>query len=214
MVIFTQTRIVLGSRETPRFVDKAFYDAVQQFVSIFQGGDPVEFHDTIQYFVPKHMVVERVNGVFNDNDSYEISLDDHRMVPICRRRKKYHKIIFKLKHPRSCFDRMQVVTERVNTAYFLLLPNSAYYNTEIWTNWKQSYVWYNNHQWYINFRQVYVDPHETSETVWFFSKPKYQIEITTNQDFSEREADLKQALLAIIPRAFRWEPHGISGKIS
>jgi hypothetical protein len=214
MVIELQTRVLLGSRETPRFVSREFFDAMKHVTAQFQTGDPIYHHDTIHYFVPKHMVVERSVGDNCDNDLYEVSLDDHHLVPRCRRRKRFQKLIFKLKHPRSCFDRMQVSTERVNSCYFLLLPNAAYYNTEIFTNWQQYHLWYNYERWNVHFRQVNVDPHETSETIWFFSQPKFQIEITTNQDFRGRDDDLKKALLAIIPRAFRWESNGVSGGTS
>lgn len=202
------TRVVLGTRETPSFVSKDFYNLMQTLVASY-ATDTFLHPTTIRYYVPAHFVVERWWYNF---DRYEIDLDDAHLVPRCRRRKVLNRLVYKHHVPMHAFDRMLVTTERcVNDDYYLLVPNASYYHTTIFKDWNESHVYYNGFLWNIHFRNVFVDPHETSSSTWFFSTPRYQIELTTAQDFSENNNQLKDALLQILPRAFRWDSATMSG---
>lgn len=80
-----------------------------------------------------------------------------------------------------------------------------YYDVEIYKHWIVRYLQFDNITWEIHFREVYVDPYDTSHTIWFFGTPRYQIILCTEQDFRGRENDLKRAILRLIPSAFQWE---------
>lgn len=194
------TSILLGTRETPRFVSKEFYDAVQ-FTTVVNQFDCTMHPDTIRYFVPLHCVVERSEVPFEE---YIVELNDADSIPRCRRRSTLQKDVYKLKQPSNTFDRMEVLTQNTSGMYFLLLPNAAYYHTEIWTDWNTSHVMYNGVVWDIHFRKVFVDPHSCREAVWFTNRPRFQIQLETRQDFRHHSAELKKAVLAILPRAFKW----------
>lgn len=196
-----RTRIVLGSRETPRFVPKDFFDALQGLTHLYQYEQRL-YPTTIAYKIPTHMVVERRHS---NMDQYEIHLNDSLGVPECHRYKNINRQVFKRRRPGPSFDRFRWITEEHYRSYFLLVPNAMYYNAEVYTEWSCSWVVYNNITWYIHFRKVFVDPHDASSTVWFHGSPKYSVELITLQDFRGREEDLKRAVLAILPRAFRWE---------
>lgn len=196
-----RTRIVLGSRETPDFVPKDFFDAMQAVTTMYQ----IDFKlmpTTIRYYIPKHMIVERN---FYHIDRYSIELDDATHTPYCNRVQYLRKHTFKRRIPGHTFDRFKWTTEQYYDDYYLLTPNAMYYNIEIFQEWSVSYVLYHNVLWQVHFRQVSVDPHDTSQVIWFHSKPKYQIELICYEDFRGRERELKKAVLAILPRAFRWD---------
>lgn len=194
------TTITLGTRETPRFVSREFFDAVQ-FTTCVNQFDCTMHPQTIRYFVPLHHVVERSAVPFQE---YVIELDDAQRIPMCRRRTTLQKETYKLRQPSRMFDRMEISTDLTSGLYFLLLPNAAYYHTEIWTDWNTSHVMYNGVVWDVHFRKVYVDPHSSPESVWFTNKPRYQICLQVRQDFRHHSAALKRAVLAILPRAFKW----------
>lgn len=161
------------------------------------------FPTTITYHIPHHMVVERN---FSHIDDYDIRLDDTTGIPRCRRIRKLGSSSYKRKTPCNAFDRFCWITEEVYTNYFLLTPDSMFFNTEIFTDWNSYSVIYNNVIWEVHFRKVYVDPYDTTQTIWFHGQPRYQVELLCHsEDFRNRESELKKAVLSIIPRAFRWE---------
>lgn len=194
------TTITLGSRETPRFVSPEFFDAVQ-FTTVINQFDCTMHPNTIRYHVPLHHVVERSDNPYQD---YVIELDDAQRIPACRRSTLLERDVYKLKQPSRMFDRMEIRTENRSSMYFLLLPNASYYHTEVWTEWNTSHVMYDGVTWDVHFRRVFVDPHSCRESVWFTNKPRYQIQLQVRQDFRNRSSQLKKAVLAILPRAFKW----------
>jgi hypothetical protein len=196
-----KTRIVLGCRDTPRFVSKEFFDAMQLTTRTFQT-DVIIRPDTIRYYIPEHFIAKTWQGNWG---SFSIDLDDANLTPLCRKRTILSSHKYKHKIPRAAFDRFIVTTEQQSYKHFLLLPNARYIHTVIYKDWNTSILLYGGFFWEVHFRKVYTDPHDTSHNIWFFSQPKYHIEICTWQDFRGREADLKKAIIAILPRAFRWE---------
>jgi hypothetical protein len=194
------TTVTLGTRETPRFVSKEFYDSVQ-FNTVIYQFDCTLHPDTIRYFVPPHQVVERSAVPFQD---YIIQLDDSQRIPCCHRRTIVQRDVYKLKQPSNMFDRMEIVTENTSGMYFLLVPNAAFYHTEIFTEWNTSHVMCGGVVWDIHFRKVFVDPHSSREAVWFTNKPRHQIQLSTRQDYRNRSCQLKKDIIAILPRAFKW----------
>lgn len=202
------TRVVLGTRETPSYVSADFYDLMQTLVASY-ALDTYLHPTTIRYYVPTHFVVERW---WDDFDKYEMDLDDTYLVPRCRRRKVLNRLVYKHHVPMHAFDRMTVTTERcIDDSYYLLVPNALYYHTTIFREWNESHIYYNGMLWNVHFRHVYVDPHEKSSSTWFYGTPRFQIELTSSQDFSNNRNGLKEALLQILPRAFRWDSTTMSG---
>lgn len=196
-----RTRIILGSRQTPRFVPKDFFDAMQAVSTLYQFESTMS-PTTIRYHVPRHMVVERKH---QNIDHYFIDLDDAKGVPSCSKIQYLQTHTFKRRIPGHVFDRFRCITEEYHDDYYLLTPNATYYNIEIFQEWSCSHVLYHDVVWSIHFRQVFVDPHDTSHTIWFHGIPKYQIEIIANKDFRQDQKGLKNAVLSILPRAFRWD---------
>lgn len=194
------TRVVLGTRETPRFVSKSFFDAVQ-FTTCVNQFDCTLHPETIRYYIPYSSVVERI---YHPCEEYTIQIDDAHRSPRCRRRNVLSSNVYKLKQASRVFDRMHITTEDIISSYFLLLPDAKFYHTEIWKEWNTSHVLYDGVVWDIHFRTVYVDPHTSKESVWFVNRPRYQIEISVNMDLRHDPRTLKKSILAILPRAFKW----------
>lgn len=197
----TRTRVTLGSRDAPHFVPFEFFDAMK-LVAATNSFDVVFHPDTIRYFVPAHNVIERLYPEFQE---YTVDLNDSYYVPICRRRNLLEKLVFKMKTPAQAFDRLEIATEETEHSYFLLLPNASYYHTVIWKDRSTYFVLYDDRTYAIEFRSVFVDPHSNRTHVWFNGKPQYQIEIRCEADFRENVRYLKRALMAILPRAFKWD---------
>lgn len=197
----TRTTITLGTRETPGFVNFDFFDAMK-LVTATNSYDVMFQPDTIRYFVPAHNVIERLYPEFQE---YVVDLNDAYYQPICTRRNVLEKLVFKMKIPSRAFDRMEIVTEETEHEYFLLLPNSAYYHTVIWTDRSTYFVIYDNRTFCVHFRRVYVDPHSNLTHLWFSGKPQYQIQISCQEDFRGNLKYLKRAMMAILPRAFKWD---------
>ena len=203
MVIFT--KVTLGTRTTPQFISKEFYDCVMATCAINQYDHT--FHpETIRYFVPFHQVVERL---FQPCQQYIVELNDAERIPLCTRSNVIQKKTMTFHQPSHVFDFMKIEYEDIITSYFLLLPNATYYNTEIWTDCSTSHILYNGMQWDVHFRQVFTDPFNTAYTIWMSGRPKYQVQICVNADYRNRDKELKEALIAILPRAFKW--HAASG---
>lgn len=196
------TKVVLGTRETPHFVTEAFYNAMK-LVCATNAFDLMFQPQTIRYFVPLHGVIERSFSV--PFQEYIVDLNDASPTPACTRRNVLTKMVYKMKMPSRAFDRMEILTEETENQYFLMLPNAAYYHTEIWTDQCVYYILYENHTFCVNFRRVFVDPHSNLTHVWFNGKPQFQIEISCQEDFRDNHRYLKRALLAILPRAFKWD---------
>lgn len=199
MVIMTT--MTLGSRETPKFVPFEFFDCVKMACAINQF-DFCLHPDTIRYYVPAALVVER--SFAEPFQEYVIEIDDACGKPTCIRRTALHKELLKLHYPSSSFDRVDISYDEEVHKYFLLLPNAGYYHTEIWTNWNTSHVLFEGNVWSVHFRTVYCDPHDANHSVWFAGKPKYQIHLECRQDFRDDQIGMKRALAAILPRAFKW----------
>jgi hypothetical protein len=202
------TTLTLGTRETPKFVPYEFFDCVKMACAINQFTRTCH-PDTIRYFVPAHQVVERLYEPFQE---YVIEVDDATCKPSCLRRQTLRKDVMKLHYPSSVFDRVDIRHEERIRNYFLLLPTAGYYHTEIWRNWDTSHILYDGNVWTVHFREVYSDPHDTNHSVWFSGKPKWQVELECTTDFRNNMTGLKQALVAILPRAFKW--HTPSGEAS
>lgn len=196
-----RTRITLGSRETPRFVQKDFYDAMKLVITTYQFDSRL-YPTSIIYHIPGHFVVERQ---YNDVDFYDILLDDTVGIPRCRRTTILQKNTFKRRTPGIAFDRFHWTTEDVKHGYYLLTPDAMFHAAEVYTDWSCSSVLYRDVVWNIHFRKVFVDPYDNSNTIWFHTTPRFQVELICNEDFRGKEQELKRAVLAIMPRAFRWE---------
>jgi hypothetical protein len=196
-----KTRILLGSRDSPRFVSKEFYECMNSVVAAF-AIRCILHPTTIIYNIPRHMVVERS---FSQIDKYDIHLDDTTGIPRCRRTRELGYSSYKRKTPCPAFDRFHWLTEETYSNYFLLTPDAMFFNTSIYTDWNSYHVIYHDVVWKVHFRKVYVDPYDTSETIWFHGQPRYQVELECFEDFRHREQELKRAVLSILPRAFRWE---------
>lgn len=197
-----RTRIILGSSESPSFVSKEFYDAFYAYAQTMSFETYMR-PTTIQYQIPRHMVVEREQPTAHA--FYDIELDDQFLIPRCRRRKFLENKILKRRRRGHSFDRARIITEIVRNEYFLLVPDAHFYNTTLYHEWNVCALLFEGFVWKFNFRRVFVDPHNNSHTIWFFSHPKYQIEITTEQDFRDQEPLLKRSLYRLFPRAFRWD---------
>lgn len=196
-----RTRVTLGTRDTPHFVPFDFFDAMK-LVTATNSFDVVFQPDTIRYFVPAHNVIERLYPEFQE---YIVELNDAYYQPICVRRNTLEKLVFKMKTPSQAFDRMEILTEETEHHYFLLLPNASYYHTVIWKDRVIYYVMYEDRTFCVKFRSVFVDPHSNRTHVWFNGKPQYQIEISCEADFRGNLRYLKRVLMAILPRAFKWD---------
>jgi len=195
------TRIVLGSRETPSYVSKEFHDCLKMMTGLFRVGRTTTA-DHIIYHVPQHFIASKSREEF---DYYSICLDDSNSIPECVQRTILSKQRYtqKLAASRPGFDKMTVYTERSSDEYFLLLPNARFDHTEIHKQEETHVLEIDGNYWYVNFLQAFVDPHDTASTIWFFSQPRYQVEITTSQDFRQRPDDLKDSLRMLIPRIFQ-----------
>jgi hypothetical protein len=201
-----RTRLTLGTRDTPRFVSEAFYDAMQSLCQAWQY-DVSFYPTTIMYQIPGHMVVERTPGIHLQPpiDRYDVSLDDTSGIPRCKRTAILGKNTFRRKIPGNGFDRIEWTTEGCTFSYFLLTPDAMFIGAEIFTDWYKYHIIHRNVIWYVHFRKVYVDPYDVANTIWFYGSPKFQVELITEEDFRDRPRELKAALSAILPRAFRWE---------
>lgn len=197
-----RTSVTLGTRETPNFITEEFYDAMK-LVCATNSFDLMFQPQTIRYFVPAHSVIERAFPI--PFQEYFIDLNDSSHTPICTRRNVLDKTVYKMKMPSRVFDRMEITTEQREHQYFLMLPNAAYYHTEIWTDRCMYFVLYDAFTFCVHFRRVFVDPHSNLTHVWFNGKPQFQVQITCEEDFRENPRFLKRALLAILPRAFKWD---------
>lgn len=197
-MVSIRTRIVLGSRATPKFVTKEFYEAMHLITSTFQYDFTLR-PTTIEYKIPNHMVVER----WETYPHYSIQVCDSVNIPMCHKHRVLHMETYKHREPKLNFDRFRVYTEAYSNDYYLLTPTAQYYDTAIYQEWEVRHLVYDNILWDVHFRQVYVDPHNTKHTIWFFSQPKYQIELISNHDYRTKPAELKKAVIAIIPRSFR-----------
>jgi len=197
-----ETRIILGSRETPQFVTDEFFNAMKDYVKLYSVPELTSMlPDTVRYYVPEHFVINPRQGFRN----FQVDVDDNYQTPACEQSVILSRLRFKHRVPKREFDRMTVVTELRIREYYLLLPNARYHHTTIFKNWERYWLLFNDQYYAFNFRQVYTDPHDLNHNIWYFSKPKYQIEITTNQDFRGKDVELKRALIRMMPRAFRWE---------
>lgn len=203
MVRRDRTRIVLGTRETPSFVSREFYEAMEAYTSIYQYDIRLR-PNTVRYRIPAHMVVERI---WNPKaEFYEIDVDDSLWVPTCHRRTILDRKTYVSREPKSHLDRFQIYTEEHSQTYYLLTPNAKYYDTSIYIDWSTRFLLYNNIVWRVDMKQVHCDPHNTAHTSWFFSHPKYSVELTTNINFnSGLHGNLLEALNNMLPRAFRCE---------
>lgn len=197
-----RTRVTLGTNETPQFVRKDFFESVKAMTQLYTAYQKNEMPSTIRYFVPGHFVIGSPSEIYN---VFTVDLDDERLVPRCHKTRILSRIKFKHRRPQHAFDRFTTVTENATDRYFLLLPNARYHHTIVYRDWVYFVLLLDGHVWEIHFRHVYTDPHDLNHNLWFFSKPKYQIEMKTDQDFRNRDTDLKKAILLMIPRAFRWE---------
>lgn len=196
-----RTRVILGCRETPRFVSESFFDAVKCLSRAYQFEDRM-FPTSINYHIPNHMVVERL---YSNIDFYDILLDDTVGVPRCRRTRTIYKKVYKRNVVSNSFDRFQVHIEDHKTGYYLMTPDVMFHAVEIFTDWSCSSILINGVVWYVHFRKVFVDPYDTSNTIWFHTKPKFQIEIVSHQNMTGRDQELKRVIASLIPRSFRWE---------
>lgn len=207
MVKRIRTRVVLGTRETPKFVSKQFYDTMELFTSVYQYDFRLR-PTTIRYAIPTHMVVERS---WNECKNYEIDIDDSIWVPICHRRNQVDSKIYKFAEPKHDLDRFQIITEEYSSSYYLLTPNAQFYDTAIFTDWSTKYILHDNIMWRVEMRKVHVDPHNTNHSIWFFCKPRYQVELCCMHDFREKTDQLTQAIQTFLPRNYRWDSIMTSG---
>lgn len=196
-----RTSIILGTRETPNFISKEMYDCIKCCAAI-NSFDVTFDPNTIRYYVPYHNVIERAFPAFQE---YMIDINDAEAKPRCVRRNLLEKTVFKLKQPSNTFDRIEIQTEEIESQYFLLLPNATYYHTVIWTDQSTSHIVYDGHIFRIHFRRVFLDPHSNSTGLWFTGKPRFQVVVESNHDFRRRPNYLKKAMIAILPRAFKWD---------
>lgn len=191
-----QTRIVLGSRDTPQFVDKAFFESMQALVAV-SSIDRVEHPSSVHYWVPRHFVACPNR---DDYDIYKIFVDDEILLPGCQRRSTLAKYKYKYHRPRVGFDRFTVTVSETSDDYFLLLPNAIYENTRIHQNEVSYMCVFDDVRWIVYFRQVHVDPHDLNHSLWFFSHPKYQVELVADTDCRSQVKDL---LNLLIPKTLR-----------
>lgn len=200
-----RTRITLGTRTTPRFVSERFYHTMKDMVVLYQI-DCCLRPSTVAYQIPNHMVVERPpTEPVGSHRFYEVHLDDTCSFPRCRQHDIHKMTSFRKRVANEDFDRFRWCTEQFDSRYYMTVPNAMYHNVEIYTDWSISWLLYDSHIWEVHFRKVFVDPYDSSHTIWFHSTPKYQIILITEQDFRGRELELKQAMISLLPRAFRWD---------
>lgn len=197
-MVNVRTRIVLGTRETPSFVSREFYEAMHFTTSAFQYDFSL-YPVTIEYKIPPYMVVER-HEIF---PQYSIQVADSVEIPMCSKRKTLVCDSYFHKSAKSNFDRFRVFTEEYDNNYYLLVPNAQYYDTNIYKDWTVRHMIYDGILWDIHFKQVYVDPHNTKATIWFFSHPKFQIEMIAEHDYRNDPLRLKAAVMSMLPRSFR-----------
>lgn len=197
-MVVLRTRIVLGTRETPGYVSREFFEAMHFVIAEYQY-DFTLHPTTIEYKIPHFMVVER-DEIFSQ---YSVSVCDSVSVPMCSKRKTLVADTYMHKSPKSNFDRFRVYTEQYSDNYYLLVPHAQYFDTCIHKDWTTRHVIYDSLNWDIHFQQVYVDPHDTRSTIWFFSHPKYQIEMICYHDFRDQPSRLKEAIMSMLPRSFR-----------
>jgi hypothetical protein len=193
-----RTRVVLGSRETHKFVSKEFYDAMHMVAAAYQMDFTLR-PTTIEYKIPPQMVVER-EEVY---PFYGIQVCDSVDIPICHKYKILEADTYLRRQPKLNFDRFRIMTELFSNDYYLLVPHAQYYDTCIIKDWTIRHINYDDVMWEIHFKQVYVDPHDSRHTIWFFSQPKYQIELISYHDYRQDVASLKKAILHMLPRSFR-----------
>lgn len=196
-----RTSITLGTQATPNFVGKEFYEAFDLLTSTYEV-DHLDMPDTIMYSISGDHVVDRDEGKYQ---FHEMLLDDAHLIPRCRRRNLLHRVSYKKRQAEVQFDRFAVHVEDINYNYFLLAPGSMFYAVNVYKKWKIKFLTYNNLLWEVHMREIYVDPYDTSSTIWFFDHPKYQITLCTGQDFRDREDEMKRVVLAMLPRSFRWD---------
>lgn len=194
-----RTRVLLGSRASHKFVSKEFYDAMHFITAQYQHDFTLR-PTTIEYKVPAHMVVER-QEVY---PHYAIQVCDSVEIPLCHKSKILEADTYMHRQPKLNFDRFRVITELYSDDYYLLVPHAQYYDTCIYKDWTVRHLIYDDVVWHIHFKQVFVDPHDTRQTIWFFSEPKYQIELIAYTDFrGEDVSKLKKAIMQFLPRSFR-----------
>lgn len=201
MVKRIQTRVVFGTRETPLFVSKAFWEAMENFCSIYQ----YEFRlrpNTVRYFIPNHMVVDRM---WTSCDQYYIDIDDSLWIPTCTRKNILDKTIHMSGQALHDFDRFQVTTEEVSQSYYLLTPDAKFYHTYIIKEWSTRFLYYEDIVWKVEMSQVYMDPHHAGHTIWFFSHPKYSVEMTAYIDLRGPNQDerIQTIVQNLLPRLYR-----------
>jgi hypothetical protein len=198
MVKFIQTKIVLGTGDTPSFVSKEFFEAMHFVTSEFQFDFSLR-PTTIEYRIPAFMVVER-EEIY---PHYSIQVSDSIEIPMCFKKQILCADTYLHKTAKSNFDRFRVLTEKCDDAYYLLVPHAQYFDTCIYKDWTIRHVVFDSIHWEIHFKQVYVDPHDTKYTVWFYSHPKYRVEMIARYDFREEHKRLKASVMSMLPRSFR-----------
>lgn len=198
MVNFIQTRIVLGTRDCPKFVSREFYEAMNFVTTEFQYDFSLR-PTTIEYKIPPYMVVER-GEMF---PQYSICVSDSVEIPMCSKRRTIACDTYMHKTSKSNFDRFRVYTEQIDDAYYLLVPHAQYFDTYIYKEWTIRHLEIDGILWDVHFKQVFVDPHDTQYTIWFFSHPKYQIELIARHDFRSEPQKMKAAVMMMLPRSFR-----------
>ena len=191
-----ETRILLGCRETPSFVTQEFYAAMMALSSV-QSFDAMNHTDVITYHIPRAFVARK------EDMDYTIRLDDVDRVPYCRVVKTLQKWRYRYKRARRGFDRYTVFHEYADDEYFALLPHARYDDVWIYRNQQSFMLLHHDIQWLIIYREVFVDPHTTDQSIWFASTPKYQIEIRCRRDFREEQTRLQLLLQTFIPSSFR-----------
>lgn len=197
-MVTLRTRVMLGSRTSHKFVSKEFFDSMNTVVAAYQHDFTLR-PTTIEYRVPPHMVVER-HEVY---PQYGIQICDSVEVPMCHKYKILQSDTYHHKQPKLNFDRFRIITELYSDDYYLLVPHAQYYDTAIYKDWMVRHLIYDHVLWHVHFRQVYVDPHDTRQTIWFFSHPKYQIELIAYHDYRQDQDTLKKAIMQMLPRTFR-----------
>ena len=202
MVKRIQTRVVFGTRETPNYVSKSFWDTMESFCSLYQ----YEFRlrpNTVRYYIPSHMVVDRI---WQDCQQYYIDIDDSLWIPTCNRKNVLERTVHISSEPKQDFDRFQVTTEEVSQGYYLLTPDAKFYHTYILKEWSTRFLYYNDIVWKIEMSQVYMDPHNSGHTIWLFSHPKYSVEMTAFADFRGPNQDetIQTIVQNLLPEIYRW----------
>jgi len=191
-----ETRILLGCRETPQFVTKEFHDAML-LVSAAQAHDSILHTDTIAFHVPAAFVA------CPEERDFTIRIDDVDRVPYCKGVKLLGKWKYRYKRPRVGFDRYTVYVENVVDDYFALLPHARYDDVVIHREQQSFLIVSDGMDWLVVYRQVFCDPHTTTQSIWFAASPKYQIEIRCRHDFRQDQPRLQALLSRFLPSSFR-----------